>query len=135
MGSTSRFDVIEQLLVHDGNLYAIGSIRETGVPLPVNAGVLRWQAGEWRSILNESVFYRAFAACSFQGELVVATDEFVTGSFVTLSRVRNGELQVMGSAVSNAVFALQPWQGHLFVGGAFDRAGDRISPFIARWDE
>mgnify|MGYP001331162710 CR=1 FL=1 len=86
------------------------------------------QDGQKLRPLGTQFFSHATALCSVPQGLVLASTDAL------LYRWDGVNWSTIGSALSGQVFALHSMDGSVFVGGAFDHAGDRASRYIARWD-
>jgi hypothetical protein len=128
LAATRVGDFVNALLVRDGILFVAGQVPViTADDQDHIVSVARWDGQKLRP-LGEQFFNYATALCSEPGGLVVAT----AGGL--LFRWDGVSWTPLGSALSAQVFALHSIDGSVFVGGAFDHAGDRPSHYIARWD-
>lgn len=91
----------------------------------------------------EDVYWRYYplypnALATLNGSLIVGGDLSYDESRANgVARILAPDFNAypMAGGVWGQVFALCVHQGHLYVGGRFEVAGDQPSPHIARWDE
>ncbi len=120
-------DFVSALVVQDGVLFVAGSVPALDPDhQELRVSVARWD-GQTLWSMGEQNFGNATALCADPQGLVVATG-------TRLYRWDGVKWSALGSALSAQVFALRSMGGSVFVGGAFDHAGDRASRYIARWD-
>ncbi|MDO9695749.1 MAG: FlgD immunoglobulin-like domain containing protein [Candidatus Latescibacteria bacterium] len=118
---------------YGGDLYAGGLIPN---------GIARWDgaAEQWVNLgggLQPSHYINSLTV--WDGDLYAGGMFIIpqTTAGVTFSHVARWDGRAwlrLGAGVNNSVYALHPFQGSLFVGGDFDRAGGSPSLNIARWD-
>ena len=134
---------VAALRVQNGSLYAGGNFRSLG---GANAQFLAiWNGADWEQAGNiqQGNFTSAgvFALGSFAGTLV-AGGRFglagPSGCDVNNIALVGPDCGALGSGIGRQgyriILAMTEWDGHLFVGGTFNMAGNRPSSAIARWD-
>jgi len=126
----SDYDYITRWLAASGSLYGVGFAAESGSENPIRYGLLQWQDGVWRRAATDLPSEPMAAACEIDGGLMLAG----FGGRPVLWRVQGTHAEHVSSFLSNDVLALCAWGGSVFAGGQFQRAGDRPSRYMARWD-
>lgn len=130
---------VASLAVFNGNLIAVGSFTHAGgVPAQ---NVAQWNGSFW-SALGSGTNSDTYAATVYNGQLVVA-GRFTEAGGVQASNIAawNGSAwNPLGSGITgygylgSFVYALSVYNGNLYAGGLFTRAGGQDAPNIARWD-
>jgi|GEM_PF-923014 len=139
---------VAALAVYDGALIAAGAFMQSGSTYVGN--IARWDGQAWRALPapgGVGLSGGAAALATFRGELVVAgTFTQVGGQPPPLGGGLNSSgiarwngttwasLEPAGTGLSSQVSAFAVYQGDLYVGGSFTRAGSADAWGIARWD-
>jgi hypothetical protein len=127
---------VYMLKAHEGKLIVGGEFSRVG---EVDAElVAAWDGVGWSGIgdgfQSDASWDRVLTAGLYGGQLVVG-GYFRSGVRWGLARWDGESWQPMGSGVRELVSGVIDFRGELYVLGAFDRAGDKLSCGIARWND
>ena len=137
-GGTDR--TVEALTIYDGDLIACGDFEEAGGNSA--RGVARWDGKAWGPLGQGVWGVDVWALCTYDTSLIAGGFfEYAGGLEASDIALWDGqEWRSLGSGIEYAprhvgVFALAPYEGSLYAGGAFLTAGGKPSNYIARWDD
>lgn len=143
IGTTQTpFGVVRDLAWHDGQLYAGG-----GLDFPTQSGenLVAWDGTDWNStggIPDWSISVSVYALQEFNGELYVGGNFIQAGpvSANAIARYDGATWTSIGgtgnsSFLSNAVLAMTPHAGNLYVGGEIDYVGTQLTAYTATVSE
>ena len=132
-------DPVDALTIYNGNLIAGGDFHEAGGNRV--SGVALWDGETW-SPLGQGIWGNVWSLCVYDSNLVAGGFfEYAGGTVVNdIARWDGREWSSLGSGMEwvprhVGVFAVTPYQGSLYAGGAFLTAGNKPSNRIARWDD
>jgi hypothetical protein len=131
MAQTGEVGEVRGLMTAGDVLIAAGRITVLEDGGWYSAAIARWDGDSW-SRLGYTVG-DAHAVCQYRGSLVAAVRVSLMRS--ALYRLEGERWAPVSSVVDGEIRALQPHAGHLYLVGTFTEAGNRRSPFIARWDD
>ena len=100
-----------------------------------------WDGTSWTDV-GGGVSDNVYAIASFQGDLYVGGDFTVAGGVIArgVARWDGTQWHALGQGIRRStgtparVYALEVYQGELYVGGDFDLAGTHPVTGVARWD-
>jgi len=128
MAQDSDYGEVLGLLAADNVLMAVGSI-DTG-PMTSPASVARWTGEAWAH-LGDGI-NSANHLCKVGDRFYASRRIGLLGSAVY--RLERDQWVPLSSTLGGQVHSMAGHDGRLFIGGTFQRTGDKVSRFIARWD-
>lgn len=129
LGAYPSSPIVHALAVSANNLYAGGCFNNAGGNSA--HAVARWNGSYW-SAMGNTAFWDGdtVSALVVSGNDVYASADDYFG--INLLKWNGSSWTNLGTGVDGWVSALAVSSGNLFVGGAFTRAGDKVSPGVAR---
>lgn len=133
IGVANAMCIFEDRLIVAGGFVSAGGV-------PANS-IVSWDGTTWRALgAGQPSFIRALAI--YQGQLIAGGSQYgLYGSFdgATLARWDGTSWSTLGAPLNpgspGGVYALDVYEGELFAGGKFARAGAvPVTPGIARWN-
>ena len=140
-GTGDGGDWVHCLLVHEGLLIAAGDITDSWGP---GDGIAQWDGAAWAP-LGTGIHSWVHALASYDGDVIAGGAIFTAGGLQVsaIARWNGSEWSALGPGLETGddpqiydypdVYALTPFDGALFAGGVFNRAGPTASSGIAAW--
>lgn len=130
LGSALRSGMVRDLIVYEGDLYAVGEF-----PLLGDARFARWNGVEW-SAVGPPLNGLTYCVTEFQGDLIVGGDFTQAGSLPVhrLARWDGNAWSPLGEGVNSTVHGFAVYRNELIVSGTFTQAGGEAIRRLARWD-
>jgi trimeric autotransporter adhesin len=95
-----------------------------------------WGTYSWDVYADYSITSNPCALGYYGNDLVVGGDVSYSDSYRNgVTRVHNGSMSAMQGGLWGQVTAFCEYEGHLYVGGRFEMAGNLPSLHLARWDD